>query len=163
MESTLNAPSCSSILKQQLKDRNPEFWELLRTSTEQSLEFGQLMLLNNLRKRALRGEMQPPYKSAIRIAIVGGASLHPLADLIQHFHFCARQRGRGDLDRRLRQLRIGDISRRKRTLCVCSRHRVLLAVRKALRLHRTVYQFHFRTKVPGRQRCGGDTRLLWSH
>lgn len=85
MESSLQAPLAPSSLKELLRAGDAGFWDLLRSETERTSEFGELMLLSNLRRRALRAGPECPYKSTTRIAIIGGASLHPLADLAEHF------------------------------------------------------------------------------
>ena len=85
MQQSLNSTTASPDCKQLLRDKDPEFWDALRLATESTTGFGDLLLLNNMRKRALKAGPACPYTVALRIAVVGGSSLHPLAELLEHF------------------------------------------------------------------------------
>ena len=85
MQSSLKSAPHSPDLKHLLRTRDPGFWGALRSATETTTGFAELLSLNNLRKRALRAGPDCPYTSTLRVAVIGGASLHPLADLVEHF------------------------------------------------------------------------------
>ena len=73
-------------LKQLLKDGNSEFWSHLAIASSKAGDFGDLFLLSSFRKKAhARGLARPDAGSArFRLAIVGGYSLYPLHELIEH-------------------------------------------------------------------------------
>jgi FkbH-like protein len=73
-------------LKSLLLNGNPEFWDLLRRQTEESHAFEELFLLTSFRKKALARDLPPsvPLSSTIRLALLGGYSLHPFQDLLVH-------------------------------------------------------------------------------
>jgi FkbH-like protein len=75
-------------LKDLLRERKPEFWRELRVHTEQAQSFEDLLPLSTLRKRAHKDGMQPSGQIPIKLAIVGGCSLFPLHDLVEHFLAC---------------------------------------------------------------------------
>lgn len=72
-------------LKEMLRDRRPEFWSELRRLTEQARNFEDLLPLSTLRKRAFKDGLHPDSRTPLRLAIVGGCSLFPLHDLVEHF------------------------------------------------------------------------------
>jgi FkbH-like protein len=76
----------TSELKQLLKEGNPAFWESLAAASCEALDFGDLFLLSSLRKKAhARGLIQKkPMPPRFRLAMVGGYSLYPLHELIEH-------------------------------------------------------------------------------
>ena len=73
-------------LKTLLLGGDPQFWELLKAATKAAQDFGELFLLSSLRKKAhARKLVSPaPAKDKIRLAILGGYSLYPLHELIEH-------------------------------------------------------------------------------
>jgi FkbH-like protein len=73
-----------SKLKTLLRDGDAGFWPLLASLTRQAGDFEELFLLSSLRKKAHDRKLE--YKSAkkIRVAILGGYSLYPLHELIEH-------------------------------------------------------------------------------
>jgi FkbH-like protein len=72
-------------VKRSFIENDPAFEPALRSSTAGCVEFSQALLLHNIRRRALRdGRLTEPGK-ALRLAVVGGCTLSPLADLIEHF------------------------------------------------------------------------------
>src|ERR1039458_3869991 len=72
-------------LKKHLDLASPAFEAELTAKTTEAREFAEVLQLCTLRKRALmKGLIKGPGKSR-RVAIVGGANLHPLVDLFEHF------------------------------------------------------------------------------
>ena len=72
-------------LKQSLESMDPAFASKLATKTREAEDFGQVLQLCTLRKRALaRGLLNRPERTR-RVAIMGGANLRPMVDLIEHF------------------------------------------------------------------------------
>jgi len=68
-----------------LAQRDPGFDEALRSATGAVIGFSQTLALNTLRKKARKAGLAPEGERKIRLGIVGGPSLRPLADLIEHF------------------------------------------------------------------------------
>jgi FkbH-like protein len=77
--------SISSRLKDLLRENDPAFVPLLETKTREARQFGEVLALHTLRKRAQQRGLWPTSKKTLRLAMVGGCSLRPLADLIEHF------------------------------------------------------------------------------
>src|SRR6187551_1286674 len=73
-------------LKTLLLNHDPEFWEGLKTLTRSARDFEELFLLSSLRKKAHARKLAPaePPKEKLRLAILGGYSLYPLHELIEH-------------------------------------------------------------------------------
>ncbi|HEV2694103.1 MAG TPA: HAD-IIIC family phosphatase, partial [Verrucomicrobiae bacterium] len=73
-------------LKTLLLAGDPNFWSVLGRATGEARDFEELFLLSSLRKKAHARKLAPPNSSAekIRLAIVGGYSLYPLHELIEH-------------------------------------------------------------------------------
>jgi FkbH-like protein len=75
-----------SPLKKLLLENDPEFWARLKSLTGLARDFEELFLLSSLRKKAharkLAPAKTPPQKR--RLAILGGYSLYPLHELIEH-------------------------------------------------------------------------------
>ncbi len=76
--------SAAPTLKELLKAGDPSFAPLLKVKTQEAQQFGELLALNNMRKRAQQTGLWPASKTKLRLAVVGGSSLRPLADLIEH-------------------------------------------------------------------------------
>jgi FkbH-like protein len=72
-------------LKQSLESMDPAFESLLIANTREAKDFGEVLQLCTLRRRALaKGSLTHPQKRQ-RVAVVGGANLRPMVDLIEHF------------------------------------------------------------------------------
>jgi len=73
-------------LKNLLLQNNPEFWAQLKLLTRAARDFEELFLLSSLRKKAHARNLQPPKpaREKLRLAILGGYSLYPLHELIEH-------------------------------------------------------------------------------
>jgi FkbH-like protein len=73
-------------LKNLLLKGDPEFWAQLKSLTQSARDFEELFLLSSLRKKAHARKLLPPKppKEKLRLAIVGGYSLYPLHELIEH-------------------------------------------------------------------------------
>ena len=72
-------------LKESLGAMNPAFASELAARTREAKDFGEVLQLCTLRRRALaKGLIKPPEKSR-RVAILGGANLRPMVDFIEHF------------------------------------------------------------------------------
>ena len=74
-------------LKSLLLSGKPEFWELLKALTSEARDFDELFALSSLRKKAHARNLPMPgaAKEKIRLAIVGGYSLYPFHELLEHF------------------------------------------------------------------------------
>jgi FkbH-like protein len=75
-----------SQLKDLLRRGDPAFWEELRTFSLAKTEFDELFALSAMRKRALaKGFTKPPDPGKpLRFALLGGYSLYPLHELVEH-------------------------------------------------------------------------------
>ena len=84
-------------LKPLLLNGSPNFWHQLKAMTLQARDFEELFLLSSWRKKAHARNLLPPVspKPAIRLAILGGCSLYPLHDLLEHL--CEIQQTRVEL------------------------------------------------------------------
>ena len=74
-------------LKPLLMKSQPEFWELLNRFTWAAREFDELFLLSSLRKKAHARQFPRPgvVREKIRLAVLGGCSLYPFHELLEHF------------------------------------------------------------------------------
>jgi len=72
-------------LRELLVCQDSKFYECLQCETLQVTEFSQATSLNVLRKKAIQTGLIQPSTQSIKLAIIGGCSLRPLADLIEHF------------------------------------------------------------------------------
>ena len=68
-----------------------DFWPQLKIMTGQAVDFEELFLLSAWRKKALARQLNPPGPPVprLRLAILGGYSLYPLNELVEHL--CAVQ------------------------------------------------------------------------
>jgi FkbH-like protein len=75
-----------SQLKTLLINGNSEFWTQLSSCTRSARDFEELFLLSSLRKKAHARKLASPDAGTkkIRLAILGGYSLYPLHELIEH-------------------------------------------------------------------------------
>jgi len=73
-------------LKNPMLQNDPAFWTQLATLTRAAQDFEELFLLSSLRKKALARHLPPPklQPPKLRLAILGGYSLYPLHELIEH-------------------------------------------------------------------------------
>ena len=74
-------------LKSLLLANDPAFWtRLVGLTREESRDFAELFLLSSWRKKAHARKLAAAGKPAkpIRLAILGGYSLYPLHELIEH-------------------------------------------------------------------------------
>ena len=72
-------------LKQMLEKDDPGFPHALLASTKEAETFGDVLALHMLRKRAMPRDRHPQTKETLRVAVLGGCSLRPLTDLLEHF------------------------------------------------------------------------------
>jgi FkbH-like protein len=82
---TAAAARGTRALKELLAKADPSFVPLLKTQTREAEQFSEVLALHMLRKRAQQSGVWPISKETLRLAIVGAASLRPLADIIEHF------------------------------------------------------------------------------
>jgi FkbH-like protein len=73
-------------IKSLLLNNDPAFWPRLKTLTQAARDFEELFLLSSFRKKAHARNLAGPSSSAkpLRLAILGGYSLYPLHELIEH-------------------------------------------------------------------------------
>jgi FkbH-like protein len=71
-------------LKAFLRDGDPQFWPLMAALTRQARDFEELFLLSSLRKKAYDRKLEHKSTEKIRLAVLGGYSLYPLHELIEH-------------------------------------------------------------------------------
>ena len=73
-------------LKHLLLQNDPAFWAQLSSLTRSARDFEELFLLSSLRKKAQARGLTPPKPppEKLRLAILGGYSLYPLHELIEH-------------------------------------------------------------------------------
>jgi len=73
-------------IKSLLLANEPSFWARLKTLTKAARDFEELFLLSSLRKKAHARKLAGPNLSAktLRLAMLGGYSLYPLHELIEH-------------------------------------------------------------------------------
>lgn len=100
MEKTENSGSSPSPrgpslqdLKALLLKQDPSFWKKLPEVTLSTETFTDVLMLSNLRKKALQKGL--PWSSSskrkkIRLAVVGAYSLYPLHELLEHFLWSAQ-------------------------------------------------------------------------
>ena len=78
----------NSDLKGLLLNGKPEFWERLAIRTREALEFDELFALSALRKKAHARQLSRPrvVPEKIRLALLGGYSLYPFHELLEHLY-----------------------------------------------------------------------------
>jgi FkbH-like protein len=76
----------TSRIKNLLLKGDPEFWEQLKLLTRSARDFEELFVLFSLRRKAHARKLLPPEppKEKLRLAMLGGYSLYPLHELIEH-------------------------------------------------------------------------------
>src|ERR1700728_1717322 len=88
-------------LKALLLKGDPEFWPLLAALTREARDFEELFLLSSLRKKAHARQSDRKAAKPIRLAMLGGYSLYPLHELIEHLcetENCPVELWKGDFD-----------------------------------------------------------------
>jgi FkbH-like protein len=82
----MNHQNQIATLKTLLLAGDARFWEALGRATRDARDFEELFLLSSLRKKAHARKLAHPgvVHEKIRLAIVGGYSLYPLHELIEH-------------------------------------------------------------------------------
>ena len=68
-----------------LRQKDPAFWPVLRELTLASSDFSEALSLATMRRKAVRAGIVGGPEKTIRLAMVGGCSLYPLHELVQHF------------------------------------------------------------------------------
>lgn len=76
-------------LKVLLQNRNELFWEELKKQSLSAVTFNELIVLSSLRKRANkigfeRKSVVETQARPLRLAFIGGSTLYPLSDLVEH-------------------------------------------------------------------------------
>ena len=73
-------------LKTLLLNGDPEFWGRLAVLTRDARDFDELFLLSSLRKKALARQLSRPgpVPKKIRLVLLGGYSLYPFHELLEH-------------------------------------------------------------------------------
>ena len=76
----------TSELKALLLNGKPEFWERLAVRTREARDFDELFALSALRKKAQARKLSRPraLPEKIRLALLGGYSLYPFHELLEH-------------------------------------------------------------------------------
>jgi FkbH-like protein len=74
----------SAPLKKLLLAGDPQFWPALADATRAAREFDELLFLSSLRKKAHARKLSVEVPKKIRLAIVGGYSLYPFHELLEH-------------------------------------------------------------------------------
>lgn len=79
----------NATLKSMLASGDPQFWNHLSARSLQANSFVDLHSLSTLRRRAeaMPNFKKADYQSSIKLAIIGGYSLQPLAELVQQMLF----------------------------------------------------------------------------
>jgi FkbH-like protein len=78
-------PVDNQSLKRLLGERDPVFFEELLRATSFCGSFSEMVALSTFRKRAAKAGFRPASTATtLRLAMVGGCTLFPLADLVQH-------------------------------------------------------------------------------
>jgi FkbH-like protein len=73
-------------LKDDLLQGRAEFWSHLKLATREAVGFDELLLLSSLRRKAHARKLSKPgvLLERRRVALIGGYSLYPLSDLLEH-------------------------------------------------------------------------------
>lgn len=84
---TLNGSSGTEELKLLLSSRDQSFWPTLARKSQSAATFSELITLSRMRKKAaqigLNGVAAGPVRP-LKIALIGGSTLYPLSELIEH-------------------------------------------------------------------------------
>jgi FkbH-like protein len=72
-------------LKELIRRADAAVFSLLVAETRRTTQFAPALSLHNLRKRAEAAGLGPVDRATLRLAVIGGATLRPLADLVEHF------------------------------------------------------------------------------
>lgn len=86
----MNDKSTSAVngdLKNLLLNRDQTFWQILSEHSASAKTFNELITLSTLRKKALKIGFHEIFETAakpLKIGLIGGSTLFPLSDLIEH-------------------------------------------------------------------------------
>jgi len=89
---TTDNSAALAVHKKLLLEKKPEFFDRLDSESRKPIDFNQLFYLNTLRKRAssmglVRATEKRASRKEVRIAFLGGYSLYPLHELVEHLLF----------------------------------------------------------------------------
>ncbi len=87
MDTEVSKISIGSELVELIRRRHVGFWAALAEKSRTAYTFDQMITLSALRRKAKRAGLQAPASESspsLRIALVGGSTLFPLSDLIDH-------------------------------------------------------------------------------
>lgn len=85
--------SFAGDLKKLLADRDKDFWRVLTEKSLSAESFNKLIVLAGLRKKAVRmglADGAAARSKPLRLALVGGSTLYPLSELIEHLLIVTR-------------------------------------------------------------------------
>ncbi|MEG9434853.1 HAD family hydrolase [Edaphobacter sp. HDX4] len=85
-EAEVMAPGLKTVVedvRELLARRSSDIWPALRTATRAAADFGEMLSLATLRKKAVRAGIPGGSDKTIRLAMTGGSSLYPLHELVQ--------------------------------------------------------------------------------
>lgn len=81
-----NSPA-NDALKNLLLNRDENFWNVLAEKSQSAVSFNELIMLSALRKKASKigfEKLSDSRSKPLKIALVGGSTLFPLSDLVEH-------------------------------------------------------------------------------
>lgn len=87
MDSERNGSGPFNELKRFLRDRDERFWHELAGQSASAATFSQLTALSTIRKKAAKlglNGVSGRQREPLRIGVVGGSTLYPLSELIEH-------------------------------------------------------------------------------
>ena len=87
----MDAAANRQQLKRLLLDSDPSFWTQLAEQTQAAESFDELLFLSSLRKKALSRGLEQAHSTAnsLRLAVIGGYSLYPMTEILEHCLFAA--------------------------------------------------------------------------
>lgn len=73
-------------LKLLFSSRDDSFWRELERSSQRAETFSEMTVLSSLRKKTLKAGFGPSNSNAspIKVALIGGSTLYPLSDFVEH-------------------------------------------------------------------------------
>jgi FkbH-like protein len=80
------------LIKELLKEGDAAFFPALRKATRSIATFEEALPLSTLRRKGLRAGLIPEQQT-VRLAVLGGCTLHPLHELVEHFLACETPAG----------------------------------------------------------------------
>ncbi|MCU1222799.1 MAG: FkbH like protein [Edaphobacter sp.] len=81
----LNQVAGVDAVRELLGSKSAAFWPALHELTHRSSDFSQALSLTTMRKKGVRAGIPGGPAKTIKLAILGGCSLYPLHELVQHF------------------------------------------------------------------------------